>query len=238
MARVPEGYSACWTPIESNPDIFTKLAQNIGLSKDLAFQDIWALDTESTAFVPRPVYALVLVFPTDEDYEKDKVLRTTAEHSSENNKIIWFQQTIYNACGLYGLLHAVCNGAREHILPNTFLSDILSSYSRTQPSERSKMLASTNLKREYLKAAQDGDSIVPTDAADEVDFHYTCFVKFDSHLYELDGDLSGPIDLGALNENDDILSENALEPIKRFMQTNGRSKLGFSMLALVPKVEN
>ena len=122
-------------------------------------------------------------------------------------------------------------------MPDTLLSSILSAYFNIPSAERSNLLSSPELEKEYLKAAQEGDSTVPEDAADEVDFHYTSFVKSDGQLYELDGDLSGPIDLGALNEADDLVSEAALAPIRRFMEAHDGEKIGFSMLALVPTVE-
>ena len=104
--------------------------------------------------------------------------------------------------------------------------------------KRSDLLLSPDLKDKYLKAAQDGDSTVPENAADEVDFHYTCFVKSNGHLYELNGDLSGPVDLGPLNEDEDVLSGATLGPIRSFMQSNGGTNISFSMLALVPKLGN
>ena len=94
------------------------------------------------------------------------------------------------------------------------------------------------MKSEYLKAAQDGDSSVPVNAEDEVDFHYTCFVKSNGHLFELDGDLSGPVDLGVLKDDEDVVSETALVLIRQFMRDIGRGSIGFSMLALVPKDES
>ena len=123
-------------------------------------------------------------------------------------------------------------------VPGTLLSSIFSSYSTTQPVKRSDLLLSPDLKDKYLKAAQDGDSTVPENAADEVDFHYTCFVKSSGHLYELNGDLSGPVDLGPLNEDEDVLSGAALGPIRRFMQANGGTNISFSMLALMPNPGN
>ena len=104
----------------------------------------------------------------------------------------------------------------------------------TLPPERPDILLSPELKNHYLKAAKDGDSQAPDNAEDEVDFHYTCFVKANGRLLELDGDLSGPVDLGELNDDEDVVSETALAPIKRFMQTNGGENICFSMLALVP----
>ena len=102
MARIPEGYVDCWTPIESNPEVFTKLAQSIGLSESLAFEDIWGLDPDSIAMLSRPVHAVVLVFPTDEGYEQNVAARKTDERSPADDNVIWFKQTIHNACGLYG----------------------------------------------------------------------------------------------------------------------------------------
>ena len=102
MAQIPEGYADCWTPIESNPEVFTELAQSIGLSKSLAFEDIWGLDSDSIALLSRPVLAVVLVFPTDENYERNVAARKTDERSDNDDNVIWFKQTIHNACGLYG----------------------------------------------------------------------------------------------------------------------------------------
>ena len=102
MSPAREGNRECWTPIESNPEVFTQLAQNLGLAKSLTFQDIWTLDADSTSFLLRPVHALVLVFPTDDEYEQNKIAREDHLATSDSNHVIWFKQTIYNACGLYG----------------------------------------------------------------------------------------------------------------------------------------
>ena len=102
MSPAWEGYTDCWTPIESNPELFTELAHNLGLAKSLTFQDVWTLDAESTAFLLRPVFALVLVFPTDDNYEQNRMARGDHSATSNGNHVIWFKQTIYNACGLYG----------------------------------------------------------------------------------------------------------------------------------------
>ena len=125
------------------------------------------------------------------------------------------------------------SGALIPKVPNTLLAHILSAYSAAQPAERSRILSSPEMKEEYFKAAMKGDYDVPERAQDEVDYHHTCFVKSDGHLLELDGDLGGSIDLGALNEDEDVLSRAALVPIERFIQANGNGNIGFSMLALV-----
>ena len=121
-------------------------------------------------------------------------------------------------------------------MPGSILSHILSSYPSTQSSERYKILEdSQELEQAYHKAALDGSSEAPTNPEDEVDFHYTCFVKSNSqeHLYELDGDVSGPILAATLAPEEDVLCEAAVNVIKRYIAARGAESIGFSLLALV-----
>lgn len=110
-----------WTPLESNPDVFTRLIHQLGVSSNLAFHDVFSLDPEMLALVPCPVLALVLVFPaSSEVYEKENAAKDAGmegyKGKGEEEDVVWFKQTIHNACGFYGILHAVCNGeARKSI---------------------------------------------------------------------------------------------------------------------------
>jgi ubiquitin carboxyl-terminal hydrolase L3 len=94
------------------------------------------------------------------------------------------------------------------------------------------------LEQAYGEVALDGDTEAPDNAEDEVDYHYICFVKShrDDHLYQLDGDRNGPIDLGAMAPDDDVLSDKCLDVIRK-MITNENGNMNFSLMALVP-VEN
>lgn len=106
-------YRKHFIPLESNPEVFTELVHKLGVSRTLCFQDVLSLDdSELLAMVPRPVYALVLIFPTTEAYQnriRDEELILEAYGGAEGD-VVFFKQTINNACGLYALLHAVCNG--------------------------------------------------------------------------------------------------------------------------------
>jgi ubiquitin carboxyl-terminal hydrolase L3 len=105
-------YQKHFIPLESNPEIFTALIHKLGVSESLEFQDVLSLDDpDLLAFLPRPVHALILVFLTSEQYEA----RVTEEDSGleegqPHGDVLFFKQTINNACGLYAILHAVCNG--------------------------------------------------------------------------------------------------------------------------------
>jgi ubiquitin carboxyl-terminal hydrolase L3 len=111
-----------YIPLESNPEVFTKLIHALGVSPTLAFVDVLSLDDpDLIAMVPRPVLALVLAFPcAGDDYyknlEEENRNREVYTGSGEGEDTIWYKQTIGNACGLYALLHSISNGpARDFI---------------------------------------------------------------------------------------------------------------------------
>lgn len=123
-------------PLESNPVLFTQLIHQLGVSPSLAFEDVLSInDPDLVAFIPRPALALILVFPTSDVYEvakaKEEEMRDEyaglresgsggeggeGEKGEEEEPVMWFRQTINNACGLYAILHAISNGeARKYI---------------------------------------------------------------------------------------------------------------------------
>jgi ubiquitin carboxyl-terminal hydrolase L3 len=99
----------------------TSLLQQLGLSKTVAFQDVYSIDDpDLLAFVPRPAHALLLVFPVSETYEKfrreEDAGKPEYQGSGPGEEVTWFKQTIGNACGLIGLLHGASNGpARDFV---------------------------------------------------------------------------------------------------------------------------
>jgi ubiquitin carboxyl-terminal hydrolase L3 len=114
----PRTYTKTFLPLESNSEVFTSLAYNLGLSSTLRFTEVWDLDVT----LEEEVLAYVLAFPTGEGYDEMIDLRKNGDsdcaevEKNEDGKVLWLRQTIHNACGLYALLHATCNGvAREYI---------------------------------------------------------------------------------------------------------------------------
>lgn len=122
-------YRKHYIPLESNPALFTQLIHQLGVFPSLAFQDVLSInDPDLLAFIPRPPLALILVFPTSDAYElakaKEEEMRDEYDsgggeqdgEGGEEEPVMWFRQTINNACGLYAILHAISNGqARNHI---------------------------------------------------------------------------------------------------------------------------
>lgn len=111
-------YQKHFIPLESNPDVFTQLAHELGVPPSLSFQDVLTLD-DPTLF-PRPALALILIFPTSETYETQKLEEEAMYEeymgSTDGEDVVWFKQTINNACGLYAILHAVCNGDARNFI--------------------------------------------------------------------------------------------------------------------------
>ena len=113
-----------YIPLESNPEVFNELSALLGVSSDLQFEDIFTLDEPD--FLPHPALALILVFPEGNNQgartSEAEQARPVYTGSGDGEPVVWFKQTIHNACGLYAALHALSNGeARHHIRNSTFL---------------------------------------------------------------------------------------------------------------------
>ena len=99
----------------------SSLVHKLGLTTGLSWHDVYSIDDPSLlAFVPRPAHALLLVFPTNSAYEKarDEEDKSLSDYSGTGpeEEVLWFKQTIGNACGLMGLLHAACNGMTRDLI--------------------------------------------------------------------------------------------------------------------------
>jgi ubiquitin carboxyl-terminal hydrolase L3 len=100
---IEEKYHKAFTPLESNPEIFTALSHELGLDPQLSFRDVLSLDEA----IPYPTLAILLVLPASEVYEERRARLKNC--STSTAEMIWFPQTINNACGLYAIIHAVCS---------------------------------------------------------------------------------------------------------------------------------
>ncbi|CAI7647813.1 unnamed protein product, partial [Penicillium palitans] len=105
--RVEMEYEKHFIPLESDPQVFTSLMHNMGAPKYFKFIDIWSLEPDQLDNIrfgiQNPVEALFLILPDCPAYA-EKI-----EHGICKESILWLKQTINNACGLYAILHCVCN---------------------------------------------------------------------------------------------------------------------------------
>jgi len=238
-----------WSVLENNPVVMDHLARSLGLDSTLSFYDIYSLtDPDLLAFIPRPAYALLVIIPLTPTWhearqteDKDKA---EYEGKGENEPVIWFTQTIGNACGSIGLVHSLLNSdASEHIKPDSVLYNIRKDALPKPIWERAKVLEdSDEFEKAHAEAAKLGDTATPTPQSDEhTGQHFVTFVKAkDGHLWELEGSRKGPLDRGALKEDEDVLSPAALEKgLGRLMKIEAEKggDLRFSAIALAKSLD-
>ena len=237
-----------FVPLENNPEVMTSLVHHLGLSKSLAFHDVYSLtDPDLLSFLPRPAYALLLVFPVTATYEKfrheEDSSKSEYEGHGEGEEVVWFKQTIRNACGLMGLLHAVMNGeSRKNIDEGSDLQKLLKDAIPLKPVERADLLYNSSaLESAHASAAAKGDSTAP-EAEASVDLHFVAFVKSEKgELWELDGRRKGPLMRGTLGKEEDVLSERGQElGVQAFLRREeeaGGGELRFSVVMLGPSMD-
>jgi ubiquitin carboxyl-terminal hydrolase L3 len=238
-----------FTVLENNPEVMNHLAQVLGLDDSLSFYDVYSLtDPELLAFIPRPVYALLVIIPftpswheTREAEDKDK---SEYEGKGEDESVLWFKQTIGNACGSIGLVHCLLNSeASKHIRPNSILDNIRKDALPKAIWERAQVLEdSDEFEKAHADAAKLGDTVAPVELEEySKGQHFVAFVKAkDGHLWELEGGRMGPLDRGALKEDEDVLSAAALENGLGGMmrrETEKGGDLRFSVIALAKNLD-
>lgn len=79
-------------------------------------------EPELLAMIPRPVRAIIFLFPLTPNYEKfkeEEEARLTKLEQSLSPDVIFFEQTVENACGMIALLHSLANNedivGKQHI---------------------------------------------------------------------------------------------------------------------------
>ncbi|KAH8700361.1 ubiquitin C-terminal hydrolase L3 [Talaromyces proteolyticus] len=246
VLNIPPGArSKSFRPLENNPEVISKLAHRLGLSDRLTFTDIYTIDEpDLLAFIPRPCYGLLLVFPVNDASEKfrieeDEQVEEYTGHG-DGEEVIWYKQTIGLACGLIALLHCLSSDdVRSFITPNSTLDRLICDAVPLEPIARANLLCDSEaLEIANEASATEGDTAA-LPAGEALDLHFVCFVKSKRNsLWELDGHRKGPILRGSLGEDDDLLSTAALDlGIRPFLDRGkviGGEDLRFNIIGLVP----
>ncbi len=118
-------YAKQFIPLESDPPVLNDLMYGLGVSRCLALTDVWSIDDPvQLSSISRPVYALILVLPTCEEYERHRRSSRGLGDIAEGftgEEVIWIRQTIDNACGLYAILHATCNSETKGFIGKSII---------------------------------------------------------------------------------------------------------------------
>ncbi len=149
---------------------------------------------------------------------------------------MWFtKQTVGNACGTVGLLHACLNNA-DALPPaaGSWLQRFSALTTAMSPEERARALEEDDtLDDAHADAASLGQTVA--DSTAEVDLHFICFVHVDGGLYELDGRRPGPLRHG--DGSAETLLRDAMAVIKREF-VDRSEELQFNVIALAPAADD
>ncbi|KAI1136991.1 putative ubiquitin carboxyl-terminal hydrolase [Hypoxylon sp. FL0543] len=233
-----------WVMLENHPEVMNQLAEKLGLSSDLSFYDVWSLDEpELLAHIPRPAMALLVILPFTPAWDKDRQAEDAGKGDYEGygpgEPVIWFKQTIGNACGSIGFLHCAINGpAAEYIKPGSDLDKIRRDAIPLKMKERAELLYnSVPFEEAHQSCVHLGDTVPSSE--DHLGQHFVAFVKANGRLWELEGSRKGPLDRGILGDEEDVLSPKALDlGLRRVVQLEqeaGGKDLRFSCIALSRK---
>lgn len=221
-----------WLPLESNPDVMNKYLHNLGVPEKWQMVDVYGLDSDLLATVPRPVLAVLLLFPCSDKYDEHKAIQeaeVSEKGQTVSDNVYYLKQVVTNACGTIALIHSVANNADEIQLGDGHLKQFLDDSQALNPDEKGELLQKADgIINTHKELALEGQTEAP-DANDPVNFHFVAFVHKDGDLYELDGRKSFPINHGPTSS--ETLLEDAAKVCKQYMERDPE-ELHFTVVAL------
>ena len=226
--------STQWLPLESNPDVMADYIHALGVPRTWTWSDVYGFDAELLAMVPQPVKAVMLLFPISEASERRKQEQdalVAAQGQEVSPRVYFMTQTVGNACGTVGILHALCNHAEAlQLEPGSWLHTWVHKTAALDPQARGTALGEdTTLAEAHAAGATGGQSAVP-DSDEEVNLHFVCFVHVDGGLYELDG--RRPCSLRHGNTTVEDLLTDAARVISREYVEASDGAVSFNVMAL------
>src|SRR4051812_42215144 len=86
----------------------------LGVGSEWQFHEIMGIDDSLLSMVPQPVLAVLLLFPISNASEQaksdqQKAIEANPSHHQSAKSLFHMKQTVGNACGTIGLIHAVLN---------------------------------------------------------------------------------------------------------------------------------
>lgn len=222
-----------WLPLESNPEVMSKFLNCLGMKPTWKFGDVYGLDPELLNMVPRPVCAVLFLFPITEKYEafkQEEEKKLKKEKQDISSDVYFIKQTIGNACGTIGIIHAVANNLKHlEFESDSPLKIFFEKTSKMNPEERAAFLEKDeSIRVTHESSAQEGQTEAPS-ADERVNLHFISFVNVGGQLYELDGRKPFPVVHGKTSE--ETFLEDAVVVCKNFMARD-EDEVCFTIIAL------
>ncbi|XP_062514124.1 ubiquitin carboxyl-terminal hydrolase isozyme L3-like [Corticium candelabrum] len=219
-----------WLPLEANPEVMNKYVEKLGMKMTWKFCDVYGLDEDLLAMVPQPVCSVLLLFPVNrkhEEYREQEARKLEEQHVDSD--IYFMKQTIGNACGTIGILHALCNNQDKLEFDDGYLKDFIARTNPMSPDERGAHLeGDEGITEAHEDSAQEGQTEAPHRDA-SVDLHFIALVHRGGNIYELDGRKPSPINHGPSSAGSFL--KDAARVCKDFMARDP-SEMRFTVVAL------
>ena len=154
--------------------------------------------------------------------------------------VFYMRQTIGNACGTIGVLHAVANArGAVAIAPGSFLDTFFQATAGMDAAGRGAYLehppaGAPSIDAIHEAAAAQGATAAPPPEED-VNLHFVALSHVGGRLWELDGRKAGPVDHGPTSAA--TLLADAAAVVRREFVGRGGGSLQFSLIALAPAAE-
>jgi ubiquitin carboxyl-terminal hydrolase L3 len=233
-----------WCPLESNPEVLASYVSSLGFPlEQYTLVDVLACEEWAFAMIPQPVVALLLLFPMTDNYEAAKARqKETLDSQQISERVFYLKQTIGNACGTIGLLHAIANIRISEVTqqplqlrPESFLVSYFNKTAEMTPEQRGYELehgeeTAAVIEEAHEQAASEGQSVVVQTA----DAHFVAIVPVDGQIYELDGRKVAPVNFGPYSSPERFGIEAAEKVVRDWYIANDPEDLHFGIIAVVP----
>ncbi|CAG4941621.1 unnamed protein product [Parnassius apollo] len=220
-------------PMESNPETMNKYLKRLGVPEKWRMVDVVSLDEDALYWVPRPVLALMLLFPLSKTYEdlrseQEKNLLKKGHQAPKN--VFHLKQVLSNVCGTIALVHSVANNTNHIELEDGLLKNYLNNAKGLDAAAKGALLENSVAILEAYKDIEMNISREDATASHDVSNHFVTFIHKDGSLYELDGRKSFPINHGSTSA--DSFLEDAAEVCRSFIAREP-DNINFNIMALV-----
>ncbi|XP_058790609.1 ubiquitin carboxyl-terminal hydrolase isozyme L3 isoform X1 [Phymastichus coffea] len=176
-----------WVPLESNPEVMTKLLHKLGVPKQWGLVDVYSLDLDMLEMLPKPVLAMILLYPMTPKSESFKIEleKTEKESGSGSDKIYHLAQYVSNACGTIALLHSVANKLDKIELEDGELKKFIDDTKDLTSEKRGeKLVEAQGISVTHEDSAHEGQTEAPGED-EKVFHHFVAFVERNGSIWEL-----------------------------------------------------
>ena len=233
-----------WFPLESNPELLNQYLARLGLNtSQVCLHDVYSTEDWALSMIPRPVYAVIFLYPLSEKLRQRQYPKSTSTDESSSSPLVYIPQRIGNACGTMAILHATLNAAQPFLLVNSWIDEFRKAVVSLPPLARAELLERDATLATYHDAATRSRHNSTTreqnvDDYDNMETHFVTFVCHNHRLVELDGRkiTGGPVDCGLACDPETLL-ETACHYIQSSIMALDPSEMRFTILALASAAE-